>query len=69
MTELKTDPNIADPDGFYAELLALHDGLDKAESDAINARLILILANHIGDRAVLREAFAVATGPSQEENR
>lgn len=69
MTGLKTDPNIADPDGFYAELLALHEGRDKAESDAINARLILILANHIGDRTVLREAFTVASGPSQEENQ
>jgi len=60
MSRLITEPNVADPDGFYAELLALHEGRSKAESDALNARLILVLANHIGDRAVLREAFAVA---------
>ncbi|MCT8162091.1 DUF2783 domain-containing protein [Pseudoruegeria sp. SHC-113] len=53
-------PNIPDADGFYDELLAAHAGLSKAESDALNARLILVLANHIGDRAVLREALAAA---------
>ena len=53
-------PNIEDPDGFYDELLQAHAGLDKAQSDALNARLILILANHVGDRAVLREALAAA---------
>lgn len=62
MTELNTKPNIADPDGFYADLLALHDGLDRSESEALNARLILVLANHIGDQAVLRQAFATAKG-------
>lgn len=60
MTDLILTPNLADPDGFYAELLALHEGREKAESDAINARLILILANHIGDRAVLSQAFSIA---------
>lgn len=60
MSGLVTVPNIPDPDDFYAELLAAHEGLDKAESDALNARLILVLANHVGDRAVLREALAVA---------
>jgi hypothetical protein len=57
---LNTDPNIADPDGFYDELLAAHDGLSKDQSDALNARLILVLANHIGDREVLREALKAA---------
>lgn len=57
---LNLAPNIPDPDGFYDALLAAHDGLDKDESDAFNARLVLILANHIGDRAVLDQAFAVA---------
>ena len=57
---LNLDPNIPDPDGFYTELLAAHDGLTKPESDALNARLILILANHIGDRAVLTEALDTA---------
>ena len=64
MPKLTTAPNIPDPDGFYAELLALHEGREKDESDAINARLLLILANHIGDREVLREAFATAVQPA-----
>ena len=60
MPTLNTQPNITDPDAFYAELLALHDGLSKPESDALNARLILILANHIGNRAVLSDAMLAA---------
>ena len=59
---LVLDPNIDDPDGFYAELLSAHEGLSDDESIAYNARLILILANHIGDRAVLAEALTVAKG-------
>lgn len=57
---LNTSPNIPDPDGFYAEFLEAHGGLSDDDSIALNARLILILANHIGDRAVLSEALAVA---------
>jgi hypothetical protein len=60
MSRLITEPNLVDPDGFYGELLGLHEGHENAESEALNARLILILANHIGDREVLREAFALA---------
>ncbi len=57
---LTLTPNITDPDGFYDELLQAHEGLSKEESDAYNARLILILANHIGDREVLRVALKTA---------
>ena len=57
---LTLTPNLPDPDGFYDELLAAHDGLTKDESDALNARLILVLANHIGDRAVLTKAINAA---------
>ncbi|CUH66127.1 hypothetical protein TG4357_02248 [Thalassovita gelatinovora] len=64
---LTLTPNIANADDFYAELLAIHEGRSKAESDALNARLILILANHIGDRAVLREALAAASQVANEE--
>ncbi len=60
MSELTLSPNIAGADDFYAELLAVHEGLTKDESDALNARLILILANHVGDRDVLRAALAAA---------
>ncbi|MCE8509816.1 DUF2783 domain-containing protein [Ruegeria pomeroyi] len=60
MSDLTLTPNIAGADDFYAELLAAHEGLDKAESDALNARLVLVLANHIGDRAVLSKALKAA---------
>ena len=62
MSALILTSNLAAPDDFCAALLALHDGRTKNESDAINARLILLLGNHIGDHVVLREAFA-ATAP------
>lgn len=57
---LITVPNIADTDGFYARLLATHRGLSEAESHALNARLVLVLANHIGDANVLDAAMALA---------
>jgi hypothetical protein len=63
MAELNTRPNIDNADDFYAELLALHEGCSKARSDAINARLILLMANHIGDREVIRAAMDAATAP------
>lgn len=60
MSKLTLTPNIAGADDFYAELLEAHESLSKAESDALNARLVLTLANHIGDREILREAIRVA---------
>ncbi|MDG1352324.1 MAG: DUF2783 domain-containing protein [Sulfitobacter sp.] len=53
-------PNLPDPDGFYDELIRAHSGLSQEQSDAFNARLILTLANHIGDRAVLTAALEAA---------
>ena len=66
MSKLTLTANIPGADDFYAELLEAHEGMTKAESDALNARLILILANHIGDRTVLTEALAAAKVPSTE---
>ena len=60
MPKLVTTPNIDRPDDFYAALLSLHEGRGKEESDAVNARLILLLANHVGDMDVLREALDAA---------
>jgi predicted LPLAT superfamily acyltransferase len=60
MAKLVTDIAIADPDGFYEALIDAHRDLSEAESHAMNARLILLLANHIGDMTVLREALAAA---------
>lgn len=59
---LITTPNLETPDASYAALIAAHDGLSPEESAALNARLILILMNHIGDQAVIREALAAAGG-------
>lgn len=60
MAQLVTDPNIDAPDDFYAELIAVHEGKSDAESEAFNARLILVLANHIGDREALQQALAAS---------
>ena len=60
MTDLVTKPNLADADGFYARLLATHRGLSEAQSHALNARLVLILVNHVGDVDVLDAALALA---------
>lgn len=60
MTALNTEPNFENTDDFYAALLAAHDGLEEAEIHALNARLILILANHIGTQSVLEQAMKVA---------
>ena len=61
-------PNIADPDDFYGELLHAHDQLSKEQSDDFNARLILILCNHIGDRQVISEALVAASMPGGNEH-
>jgi len=47
-------------DAFYDALIAAHDGLTDAQSELLNARLVLLLANHVGDLGVLREAVALA---------
>lgn len=57
---LTVTPNLPDPDAAYAALLAAHRGLTETEQAALNARLILILMNHIGDPQVLGEALALA---------
>jgi Protein of unknown function (DUF2783) len=53
-------PNISDPDDFYAELIGGQRHLDEEEALRMNARLVLLLANHIGDRGVLSEAIRLA---------
>jgi hypothetical protein len=60
MTDLNLDPNLEAPDDFYAALIAAHDGLEEAESHALNARLVLILANQIGRQATLEAAIEAA---------
>ena len=65
MAKLIDTPNIEDRDGFYQDLLAAHSGLDEPQSHALNARLVLILANHIGDQQVLSEALDLAKTTKQ----
>ena len=60
MSALITAPNIAAPDDFYDALIEAHRGLSDEQSELLNARLILLLANHIGDLHALREALAAA---------
>lgn len=60
MSKLITAPNLELPDDFYAKLIAAHDGKSDAQSEAYNARLILVLANHIGDQNILSEALETA---------
>ncbi len=57
---LNTEPNLPSPDDFYDELIALHRDLTDAESALVNAKLVLLLANHVGDATVLRAAMAAA---------
>ena len=60
---MKTEPNVTHPDDFYERLLDAHRGLSAEESTQLNARLILLLANQIGDGAVLAECVAAAAKP------
>ena len=57
---LNTEPNIARPDDFYQALIDAHAGLAEAQSAALNARLILLLANQVGDLDTLRAAIEAA---------
>lgn len=61
---LNLSPNIPDPDGFYQELIDSQRDMSEAEAEMMNCKLILILANHIGDRDVLRQAIATAAKKS-----
>lgn len=57
---LNTETNLAAPDDFYEALIEAHRDLSNEQSQELNAALILLLANHLGDMAVLREALAQA---------
>ena len=57
---MRTELNIPDPDAFYEALLAANEGLSERESLAFALRLALLLANQVGDQAVLMAALAAA---------
>ena len=58
--KLVTDPNLPDRDAIYARLIEAHRGLGEADSAALNARLVLILMNHVGDEQAIAEAIDLA---------
>jgi len=61
VTHLRTDDGFGgEEDEVYAALLAAHESLTDSQSAALNARLVLLLANHIGDLSVIREALSAA---------
>lgn len=57
MAALNIEPNLVQFDDFYEALIDMHRDLDAPQSQTVNAKLILLLANHIGDLSVLREAM------------
>ncbi|WP_374566663.1 DUF2783 domain-containing protein [Ideonella sp.] len=78
MPHLNTQPNFGVPgqrfaraftpgDDFYEALIDAHRGLSDEQSQLVNARLVLLLANHIGDLRVLREALAAARAGAVDE--
>jgi len=58
--DLVTEPNLSAPDDFYEALIDAHKNLSSEQSHAMNARLVLLLANHIGALPVLRQALLAA---------
>lgn len=66
MAELNLSPNLTEPDEFYAALIESHTGLTEEQSMAQNARLILLLANHIGDCDTLKQAITLARAQADE---
>ncbi|HEX6957488.1 MAG TPA: DUF2783 domain-containing protein [Ferrovibrio sp.] len=66
MAHLNTAPNLADPDAFFAAVVKMTEGLDDRAAQTAISKLVLLLANHIGDEAVLKEAIAIARGARDE---
>ena len=62
---MKTELNLADGDGFYERLLDAHQNLSREQSEAFNARLILLLANQLGDKQVLQQCLLAARMPER----
>jgi hypothetical protein len=62
---MRTELTMADPDAFYAALVAAHEGLSTEASAALNARLVMLLANQVGDGQVLLECIEAARQVSE----
>ncbi|MES2361678.1 MAG: DUF2783 domain-containing protein [Pseudomonadota bacterium] len=61
---MKSEPNFQDADAFYESLLDAHHGLSREQSELLNARLILLMANQLGDSALLRACLEAARPPA-----
>jgi hypothetical protein len=66
---MKTTLNQVDADAFYEQLLDAHEGLDEKQSALLNARLILLLANQVGDAKVLKDCVEAARAMPAEAPR
>jgi hypothetical protein len=64
MSRLNVESNLANADDFYEALIDAHRGLTDTQSHMMNAKLVLLLANHIGDINVLRDAMQRARSES-----
>jgi hypothetical protein len=60
--DLNLKPNITDPDDFYKQLIDSQRNMDERQAAMMNCKLVLLLANHIGDQAVIHEALRRAGG-------
>ncbi len=67
MSELRTKAGFTDADSAYRALIDAHRGLSDEDSAVLNTRLVLILANHIGDQQVLDEAIRLAANLKDEQ--
>ena len=65
--DLITTPNLDAPDDFYEALIETHRDLSTPDSHALNARLVLLLANHIGSFEVLKEALRLARAAGRHD--
>jgi len=65
---MKTEPNLPDADGFYERLLDAHAGLTPEQSQLLNARLVLLLANQVGDAEVLARCVEAARNAPAQKN-
>ena len=66
MRQIAPDRLSPDHDEFYSALMAAHDGLSEAQSHALNARLVLLMANRIGDLSALRDILETARSYSDD---
>ena len=62
MPDLITAPNLPDPDGVFEALMNAHRNLNPAASRRLDAKLVLLLANHIGDPDIVKQAISLAAG-------